>query len=130
MLDKKGWIYTEPNPYDPPTDLRQGDATAVDMDLTNTYLPQPRLTPLLPDRDVVIVPAYTDLKLHDITDPNDPAEAEALDMNFFVWSPKFKEGNRRFLTKRLWGVATSRPISTMGCSRRCANRYSPTTAKR
>ncbi len=30
-------------------------------------------------------------------------------MNFFVWSPKFKEGNRRFLTKRLWGAANEPP---------------------
>ncbi len=72
-LDKKGWIYTEPNPYNPPTNQRPGDAMAVEMDLTNAELPQPRLTPLLPDHDVVMVPAYTDLKLHDITDPNDPS---------------------------------------------------------
>ena len=80
------------------------------MDLTSAGLPQPRLTPLLPDRNVVIVPAYTDLKLHDITDPAEPAEAEALDMNWFVWSPKFSDGNRRFLTKRLWGCANEPPF--------------------
>lgn len=60
-----------------------------------------------------MAPAYTDLKLHDITDPNEPAEAEALDMNFFVWSPKFKGGNRRFLTKRLWGVASPGLFTTL-----------------
>ena len=57
-----------------------------------------------------MVPAYTDLKLHDITDPNEPEEAEALDMNWFVWSPKFSGGNRRFLTKRLWGAANEPPF--------------------
>lgn len=108
-LDKKGWVYTEPNPYNPPTNLRMGETKTVKMDLSSSDLPQPRLGPLLPEDNVVMVSAYTDLKLHDITDPNDPAEAEALDMNFFVWSPKFKEGNRRFLTKRLWGSANEPP---------------------
>jgi hypothetical protein len=108
-LTNKGWIYTEPNPYNPPTNLRSGETAAVAMDLISPELPQPRLTPLLPDRNVVIVPAYTDMKLHDITDPDEPAEAEALDMNWFVWSPKFSGGNRRFLTKRLWGAANEPP---------------------
>lgn len=109
-LSGPGWMYTEPSPYNPPTNLRPGEAKTVSMDLTSPELPQPRLTPLLPDRDVLIVPAYTDLKLHDITDPNEPAESEALDMNWFVWSPKFSDGNRRFLTKRLWGCANEPPF--------------------
>lgn len=108
-LERGGWIYSEPNPYNPPTNLRPGETRTVTMDLSSPALPQPRLTPLLPDRQVLIVPAYTDLKLHDITDPNEPAEAEALDMNWFVWSPKFSGGNRRFLTKRLWGAANEPP---------------------
>lgn len=108
-LSNKGWIFTEPNPYNPPTNLRMGETKVVSMDLSDAALPQPRLTPILPDRDTLIVPAYTDMKLHDITDPNEPAEAEALDMNWFVWSPKFAGGNRRFLTKRLWGCANEPP---------------------
>ncbi len=108
-LDNDGWIYSEPNPYNPPTNLRAGEAMTLTMDLSRSDLPQPRLTPLLPDRKVTIVPAYTDLKLHDITDPNESAEAEALDMNWFVWSPKFTGGNRRFLTRRLWGTANEPP---------------------
>lgn len=108
-LDKNGWIYTEPSPYNPATNLRAGETKTVSMDLASPDLPLPRLTPLLPGENVVMVPAYTDLKLHDITNPNDPSEAEALDLNFFVWSPKFKAGNRMFLTKRLWGAANEPP---------------------
>ena len=48
------------------------------------------------------VEAYTDFKLHDIASPED---VEPLDMNQPTWSNKFKQGNRRFLTRRLWGAA-------------------------
>jgi len=78
------------------------------MDLTSPLLPEPRLRPATPNAKVINVPAYTDFKLHDITDPNDH-DIEPLDMNQSVWSPKFKAGNRYFLTKRLWGVANEPP---------------------
>ena len=107
-LTDRGWIYSEPNPYNPPTNLRTGEAKTLTMDLASADLPSPRLTPLL-NGGVLLVPAFTDMKLHDITDSSDPEEAEPLDMNWFVWSPKFNQGNRRFLTKRLWGVANSAP---------------------
>jgi hypothetical protein len=101
-LDKKGWIYSEPNPYNPPGNLRMGETKALYVDLSNDELPVPRLKP---DRHgVVWVEAYTDFKLHDISEPED---SEPLDMNQPVWSKKFKEGNRRFLTKRLWGAANA-----------------------
>ena len=105
-LDKQGWIYSEPNPYNTPTNLRMGETKSVSMNLNAADLPLPRLE--VSDQ-ILWVPAYTDFKLHDITDPKDPAEAEALDMNFFVWSPKFSAGNRRFMTKRLWGCANEPP---------------------
>ena len=63
-LDKKGWIYTEPNPYNPPGNLQTGDAPTVSVDLTSDELPQPRLKP---KDGIVWVPAFTDFKLHDIT---------------------------------------------------------------
>jgi hypothetical protein len=63
-LDRYGWIFSEPNPYNPPTNLRPGDAPDLAVDLTGDDLPPPRLKP---QHGVVNVEAYTDLKLHDIT---------------------------------------------------------------
>ncbi|HXJ44023.1 MAG TPA: di-heme oxidoredictase family protein [Bryobacteraceae bacterium] len=99
-LDRKGWIYSEPNPYNPPGNLRMGETKTLYFDLSSDELPAPRLKP--DSSGVVWVEAYTDFKLHDICAPDD---AEPLDMNQSVWSKKFKEGNRRFLTRRLWGAA-------------------------
>src|SRR4029077_4702834 len=75
-LDRKGWIYSEPNPYNPPKNLRQGEAPALLVDLTNAALPQPRLSSSAANQRAVLVPAYTDFKLHDITDAADPEAAE------------------------------------------------------
>src|SRR5260370_39720291 len=99
-LDKKGWVYSEPNPYNPPGNLRMGETKTLHVDLSSDELPVPRLKP--DSSGVVWVEAYTDFKLHDICAPED---AEPLDMNQSVWSKKFKEGNRMFLTRRLWGAA-------------------------
>jgi Di-haem oxidoreductase, putative peroxidase len=108
-LSKKNWVFTEPNPYNPPTNLREGEVPTLSVDLTDRSLPQPRLLPKNPTDEVLQVPLYSDLKLHDITDPNDPTAADPLDMNQSTWSPKFKGGNRKFLTKRLWGAANEPP---------------------
>jgi len=76
------------------------------MDLSRADLPQPRL---LPENGVVMVPAYTDFRLHDITSgPNDP-NAETLNMHAPASSPSFRQGNQRFMTKRLWGAANEPP---------------------
>src|SRR5204863_7659260 len=58
------------------------------------------------DPTLLLVPAYSDFKLHDITDAAD--DIEALDMNQSPTSQTFFAGNRKFLTRRLWDVA-SRP---------------------
>lgn len=107
-LERSGWVFTEPGPYNPPGNLRLGETKTISMDLTSPLLPEPRLRPATPDAKVINVPAYTDFKLHDITDPNDH-DIEPLDQNQSVWAPKFKQGNRYFLTKRLWGVANEPP---------------------
>jgi len=108
-LDHGGWVFTEPNPYNPasPPNLRPGQAPTLSVDLTSDELPPPRLKP----RDgVVYVPAFTDLKLHDITSgPGDP-NREALDMNQPTGSAGFFAGNGKFLTRKLWGTANEPPF--------------------
>lgn len=108
-LTRAGWIFTEPNPYNPPTNLRPGDARNLRIDLRDPQLPQPRLLPADDKAGVINVPAYTDFKLHDVTDPADPSDAEHIDMNQSLVSPRLRGGNRRFLTKRLWGAANEPP---------------------
>ncbi len=109
-LTKTGWIYTEPNPFNQATNLRPGDARQLRLDLNDPRLPQPRLVPSAATPDVILVPAYTDFKLHDITDPDDPDAAEPIDMNQSLVSAKLLLGNRRFVTKRLWGAANEPPF--------------------
>jgi len=100
-LDHDGWIFTEPNPYNPAGNLRPGEAPTLSVDLGHPSLPPPRLRP---NAGVVAVPAYTDLKLHDITSgPTDP-NREVLDMNQPAGSPGFFAGNGKFLTRKLWDV--------------------------
>ena len=49
--------------------------------------------------------AYTDLKLHDIINgPGDP-NVKLLDMNQPLGSAGFFAGNRKFITRKLWGSA-------------------------
>lgn len=110
-----GWIYFEPNPYNPASgpnspNLRLGPANyphtapALTVDLTSDELPQPHLKPNA--HGVVMVPAYTDLKLHDISatsDPTSDSECEPLDQNQPAGSAGFFAGNCKFLTRKLWG---------------------------
>ena len=107
-LQKSGWMFTEPGPYNPPLNLRVGATRTLAVNLNSRELPLPRLAPDPTDPDTVWVPAYTDFKLHDIMDPESPSEP--LDQNQTPWTPKFRLGNRRFLTKRLWGAANEPPF--------------------
>jgi hypothetical protein len=104
-LDDNGWIFSEPNPFNPPGNLRSGETRDLPVDLSSDRLPAPRLHP---DRSgTVWVEAYTDFKLHNICEPG---EAEPLDQNQSQWSRKLMDGNCRFLTKRLWGAANEPPF--------------------
>jgi hypothetical protein len=104
-LDKNGWIYSEPNPFNPPGNLRTGEVRDLKVDLSSDLLPAPRLKP--DASGTVWVDAYTDFKLHDICGPG---EREPLNQNQSQWSPKLQEGNCQFLTKRLWGAANEPPF--------------------
>jgi CxxC motif-containing protein (DUF1111 family) len=110
-LTRRGSIFSEPNPFNPSGNLRPGDAPPLSVDLSSRTLPQPRLQPV---NGVVYVPAYTDLKLHDITSgPNDP-NREPLDMNQPAGSPAFFAGNSRFITRKLWGIANQHSFGHHG----------------
>jgi hypothetical protein len=107
-LNDMGWIYSEPNPYNPPGNMQPADAPPIAVDLTEDNLPEPRLHP---DRSgVVYVPAYTDLKLHNICDGPNDVNTEPLDMNRPAGSAAFFAGNQKFLTKKLWGSANEPPF--------------------
>src|SRR5262249_4539735 len=108
-LNNRGWISSEPSPYNPSGNLRLGPtnypltAPALAVDLTSHQLPQPRLQAV---NGVVMVPAYTDLKLHDISTTSNPktdSECEPLDQNQTAGSPGFFAGNCKFITRKLWG---------------------------
>lgn len=83
-LTDQGWVYSEPNPYNPADNLRPGEMQGIQVDLTASNLPTPRLQAV---NGVVNVPAFTDLKLHDISDDTD----------------------EQFITRRLWGSANEPP---------------------
>ena len=108
LLTYQGWIYSEPNPYNPVGNLRPGEAETLRVNLNGNDLPQPRL-PFHPFSGVVEVPAFTDFKLHDLCDGPDDPNVEVLDMQQPPGSPGFFAGNRRFLTKRLWDSANQPP---------------------
>jgi hypothetical protein len=111
-LTNRGWIYSEPNPYNPAGNLQPGQSPILSIDLTGDELPGPRLKP--DSNGIVWVPAYTDLKLHDITSgPNDP-NAEPLDQNQALGSSGFFAGNTKFITRKLWGVGNSGPYMHHG----------------
>lgn len=107
-LDKQGWIFTEPNPFNPDGNLKPGEAPILAVDLTSDDLPGPRLKP---DKDgVVWVPAFTDLKLHDICSGAEDPNGELLDMQAKPGTEAFFRGNRKFITRKLWGAANEPPF--------------------
>ena len=106
-LDNEGWLFSEPNPFNPPGNLQPGEAPEYVIDLNSRDLPLPRLRA---NRDgITWVPAFTDFKLHDITfGPGDP-NREPLNQHAPAGSEEFFAGNSRFLTRKLWGTANEQP---------------------
>ncbi len=102
-LTNKGWIYTEPNPYNPSGNLQAGEAQTIAVDLSSDELPQPRLQAA---NGVVMVPLYTDFKVHDLGNGPNDGNRETLDGNQAVGSEAFFAGNSKFLTRRLWAVGS------------------------
>ncbi len=103
-LDNKGWVFSEPNPYNPTGNLQVGQAPEYTLDLTDKHLDSPRLKV---EGNKVWVPAYTDLKIHDITsEPNDP-NRDPINQN--TTGPAMQEGNTKFITRKLWGIANEPP---------------------
>ena len=60
------------------------------------------------------VPAYTDLKLHNLCDGPTDANAEPLDQNQPAGSAGFFAGNQSFLTRKLWGLYNQGPFGHAG----------------
>ncbi len=112
-LTDNAWVFSEPNPFNPPKNLRLGDAPVLSVDLTSSALPGPRLKAR---NGVVDVPAYTDLKLHDITTGPMDGNCDPIDMQEDSTTspgnanPKFFAGTCKFLTKKLWGAANEPPF--------------------
>lgn len=110
-------IFTEPNPFNPPTgNLDPTDAYvatygtfAFDLNNPPNDVAFPRLK--AKKNGITMVPAFTDFKLHDITDhaltyPNDPDEDP---LNGHL-TPPTSGTNSRFLTRKLWGFANEPPF--------------------
>ncbi len=94
-------IFTEPNPFNPPGNLRVQDVThSFSVDLTKEG-PQPLLR--RNSDGVVMVPAFTDLKRHD--------------MGEMLNNEKLKQGNiptEEWLTRKLWGFVSEPPYMHHG----------------
>jgi hypothetical protein len=111
-LTNNGWVFTEPNPYNPAGNLQPGTGVpTIRVDLTSRELPQPRLRVV---NGVVYVPAYLDFKLHDITSGAGDPGREPLDMNAPAGSDAFFSGSSKFLTRKLWGIANQHPFGPHG----------------
>ncbi len=107
-LSDGGWNFVEPNPYNPDGNLQPGDAPDWVMDLNDPRLDPPRLA-VDPQTASTWVPAFTDMKVHNITEGPDDPNCETLNMHFPGGSDAFHGGNCEFLTKRLWGAANEPP---------------------
>jgi hypothetical protein len=114
-------VFTEPNPYNPPGNLRPSDVKRpVRVDLTREG-PAPHVE-RLPDGRAV-VRAFTDLKRHDLSDGDynhfaNEKVSQGLLTGFapaahFTEPPQARP-TRQFLTRKLWDAGNSDPYGHRG----------------
>src|SRR5262249_10629708 len=93
-------IFSEPNPFNPPGNLRPQDVgRSIVFDLTRD-IPSPRLERRESGKRAAVVRAYTDLKRHVICDDMDP---------FFCNERIVQNGAPidQFITRKLWDVGNT-----------------------
>jgi CxxC motif-containing protein (DUF1111 family) len=98
-------VFSEPNPYNPPGNLRPEHVSRpVTFDLTRDG-PAPHLERLADGR--AMVRAYTDLKRHDLCDA---------EFSHYCNERLVQSGvpTREFLTRKLWDVGSSAPYGHRG----------------
>lgn len=114
QLGYGGHLFAEPGPYNPAGNATPAETPVVMLDLNSARLPLPRLR-MEPFSGTIAVPAYTDMKLHNMCGGADGLDApEVLNMQQPAGSAAFFAGNCRFLTKRLWDAANSPPYMHHG----------------
>ena len=100
-------FYTEPNPYNPPGNLRPQDVgRPIIFDLARD-IPSPRLERTNRPGIGAVVRAYTDLKRHVICDEQDP---------FYCNERIVQSGvpTNQFITRKLWDVGNTAPYGHRG----------------
>jgi Di-haem oxidoreductase, putative peroxidase len=100
-------LFSEPNPFNPPGNLRPQDVRRpIVFDLTKD-IPSPRLERQGSGNRSAVVRAYTDLKRHVICDELDP---------FFYNERVIQNGvpTNQFITRKLWDVGNTAPYGHRG----------------
>jgi Di-haem oxidoreductase, putative peroxidase len=100
-------LFSEPNPFNPPGNLRQTDVRRpIVFDLASD-IPGPRLERRGDGKRTAVVRAYTDLKRHVICDETDP---------FFCNERVVQSGvpTNQFITRKLWDVGNTAPYGHRG----------------
>jgi hypothetical protein len=100
-------LFSEPNPFNPPGNLRPQDVRRpIVFDLTSD-IPSPRLERQENGKRAAAVRAYTDLKRHVICDEMDP---------FFCNERVLQSGvpTNQFITRKLWDVGNTAPYGHRG----------------
>jgi hypothetical protein len=107
QLNLESAMFSEPNPFNPPGNLRPQDARRqIVFDLTQD-IPGPRLERREHGKRGAVVRAYTDLKRHIICDEMDP---------FFCNERIIQSGvpTNQFITRKLWDVGNTAPYGHRG----------------